>query len=64
MAFAIDSEVSGCHVYKDVWSARIVSELPCMLSKVFNYKDQYAITHTRFDTLKSSRDIINFCCVN
>ena len=29
MEFAIDSEVRGCHVYKDVWSAGIDSKLPC-----------------------------------
>ena len=29
MAFGIDSEVHGCHVYKDVWSAGMDSELPC-----------------------------------
>ena len=29
MAFAIDSEVRGCHIYRDVWSAGIDSELPC-----------------------------------
>ena len=29
MAFAIDSEVRECHVYKDFWSAGIDSKLPC-----------------------------------
>ena len=28
MAFAIDSEVRGCHIYKDACSAGIDSELP------------------------------------
>ena len=27
--FAIDSEVRGCYIYIDVWSAGIHSELPC-----------------------------------
>ena len=31
MALAIDSEVSGCRIYKDVWSAAMDSELPCSL---------------------------------
>ena len=29
MVFAIDSEVRGCYIYIDVWSAGIDSELPC-----------------------------------
>ena len=29
MALAIDSVVSGCYIYKDVWSAGIDSGLPC-----------------------------------
>ena len=28
IAFEIDSEVRGCYVYKDVWSAAIDSKLP------------------------------------
>ena len=31
-----------------------------MLSKVCNREDWYAITHTHFDTMKSSRDADNF----
>ena len=31
-----------------------------MLSKVCKRKDRYAIAHTHFDTLKSSRDAVNF----
>ena len=27
MVLAIDSEVHGCHIYKDIWSAGIDSEL-------------------------------------
>ena len=57
MAFAIDSEVHGCHVYKDVRSAGIDSELPC------SSKPSIAKT-PRFNTLKSSHDAINFCCWN
>ena len=40
MAFAIDSEVSGYHILKDVWSAGIDSELPRTLSKVCNREDR------------------------
>ena len=29
MAFAINSVVQGYHIYKDIWSAEIDSELPC-----------------------------------
>ena len=29
MALAIDSVIPGCHIYKDVWSAEMDSELPC-----------------------------------
>ena len=29
MEFAIESEVCGCHIYKDIWSAGIDSGLPC-----------------------------------
>ena len=32
-----------------------------MLSKVCNHEDRYAITRARSDTLKSSRDAVNFC---
>ena len=53
MAFEIDSEVHGCHVFKDT-----------MLSKIFHHEDRYAITHARFDTLKYLRDTVNFCCGN
>ena len=31
-----------------------------MLSKVCNPEDRYAITHVRFDTLKSSCDTVQF----
>ena len=47
MALAIDSEVHGCHIYKDFWCAG--HWIP--LSKVCNREDQYAITHARFDAL-------------
>ena len=56
MAFAIDSEVRGCHICKDFW--RTGHEI--LLSKVYNHKDWYAITHARFNALKSSRDA-DFC---
>ena len=46
----------------DIWNAGINSKLPC--SKVCNREDRYAITHARSDTLKSSRDAVNFCCGN
>ena len=42
----------------DIWNAGINSELPC--SKVCNCEGRYAITHARSDTLKSSRDAVNF----
>ena len=31
MALAIDSKVTGCGIYKDVWSAGMDSELQCSL---------------------------------
>ena len=41
MAFAIDSEVRGSHIYKDFWCAgHWIS-----LFKVCNREDRYAITH-------------------
>ena len=58
MAFAIDSEVRGCHVNKDFWSAGIDYELPCSPKSAIT--KTCAITHVRFDTLKSLRDRINF----
>ena len=60
-AFAIDSEVRGCHIYKDAWSD---SELPCMLSKICNREDRYSITHACSNTLKSSHNAVNFCYGN
>ena len=42
----------------DIWNAGINSEVPCY--KVCNREDRYAITHARSDTLKSSRDAVNF----
>ena len=52
MALATDSVVPGCHIYKDIWSTGIDSELPyvCMLSRVCNREDWYAITHACSDT--------------
>ena len=51
------SEVCGCHIYKDAWSAGIDSELPC--------SPKSAIAKTGMpllpDTLKSSHDAVNFC---
>ena len=61
MGFAIDSVVRECHVYKDVGSAGIDSELPCSPKSAIA-KDWYAITHSRFDALKTSYDTVNFCC--
>ena len=29
MVIAIDNEVCGCYVYKDVWSTGMNSKLPC-----------------------------------
>ena len=54
MAFAIDSEVHGYHIYIDFWSA----SLGILLSKVCNCEDQYAITHAHSNALKSSRDAV------
>ena len=42
MALAIDSLVCGCHIYKDLWSAGIDSELPC--SPEYAIAKRYAIT--------------------
>ena len=62
MAFAIDSEVRGCHIYKDAWSAGIDSELPC------SPKSAIAKTsmplHAHSDTRKSSCYAANFCYGN
>ena len=64
MAVAIDSVVSGCHIYKDVWSAGIDSELPCSpefaIAKPSMPLHMYAPIHLR----KSSRDAVNFCYGN
>ena len=56
MAFAINSEVHGCHIYKDFWSAAH----GISLSKVCNREDRYAISHACSHALKSSRDAVNF----
>ena len=63
MAFAIDSVVLACHIYKNVWSAEIDSELPSS-PEYGNCEDWYAITHAHSDTQKSSHDATNFCRVN
>ena len=60
MAFAINNEVHGCHIYQDFWSAGH----GVALSKVCNREDRYAITHTYSDALKSSRDAVNLCFEN
>ena len=41
MAFAIDSIVQGYHIYQDIWSAEINSELPCQ-PESGNREDRYA----------------------
>ena len=41
MAFAIDSVVRGYHIYQDIWSAEICSELPCH-PESGNCEDRYA----------------------
>ena len=46
MAFAIDSEIRECHVYKDVWSAGIDSELPCSPRSVIANTDMPLHMHT------------------
>ena len=57
MALAIDSVVPGCRIYKDVWSAEMT-----LLCRVCNREGWYAITHACSDSLKFSRDTVNFCC--
>ena len=42
MAFAITCVVRGYHAYKDIWYAKIDSELPCSLEPD-NRKDRYAV---------------------
>jgi len=42
MAFKIDSVVRGYHIYKDVWDARIGTELSC-LPESSNQEDHYAV---------------------
>ena len=51
MAFEIDCEVRGCHIHKDVWSAGIDFELPCMHAL---QSLQSRRPHAPPDTLKSS----------
>ena len=46
MALAIDSEVPGCHIYKDVWSAGMDSELPCSLGSAIVRTSIYMPLHT------------------
>ena len=61
MAFAIDSALHGYHIYKDIWSAEIDSELP-RSPESGNHKDRYAIKHACSNTLKSGT--VYFCCGN
>ena len=42
MAIAINSVVRGYHIYKDIWSAEIDSELPCC-AESDNLEYQYAV---------------------
>ena len=42
MAFAINGVVRGYHIYKDIWSAKIDSELPCC-PESGNREDRYAV---------------------
>ena len=42
MAFAIVSVVRRYHIYQDIWSAEIDSELPC-LPESGNREDRYAV---------------------
>ena len=46
MALAIDSKVPGCHIYKDVWSAGIDSELPCSPDSAVAKIDMPLHTHS------------------
>ena len=56
MALAIRSVVRGCYIYKEVWSTKIDSELPCS-PEYGNHEDWYDITHM---LLKPSRDCSKF----
>ena len=51
MALAIDSEVYGCHIYKDVWSAEIDTELPRSSKSAIVKTGMPLHTHTLSDTL-------------
>ena len=42
IAFSIDDVVRGYHIYKDIWSADIGSELPYCLESS-NHEDRYAV---------------------
>ena len=42
MAYAIVSVVRRYHIYQDIWSAEIDSELPC-LPESGNHEDRYAV---------------------
>ena len=42
MTLAIDSVVRGYHIYQDIWSAEINSELPCH-PESGNREDRYAV---------------------
>ena len=63
MAFAIDSEVRGCHIYKDIWSAGIDSKLPSSPKFAITKSGMPLHTHGVI-TMKSSRDAVYFCSGN
>jgi len=45
MVLAIDSVVPGCHIYKDVWSAGMDSELSCSSGSAIAKADMPLHTH-------------------
>ena len=65
MAFGVDSVVRGSHIYKDVWSAGIDSELPCSSeSAIAKLTGGMPLNYTR--TLQYTKILLctNFCCGN
>ena len=66
MALAIDSVVPGFHIYKDVWSAGMDSDLLCSPESAIAKTGIVLCTHACSGTLRSLHDAVNSisCCGN
>ena len=49
-SFLIEAMVRGYHVYKDIWSAVVGEEFPCM-KEVGNTLDPFAVAMMKGDTV-------------